>query len=176
MASTESATAPSSARSTRNASIHRSDATAVMTVVPLMSASPSLGANRMGARPAAASASTAARRRPWNSASPIPTSTRAMYAEGIKSPLAPTEPYRGTTGVTPRFSSAASASTISGRTAEAPVTKVATRSSVAVRTTSPGSGCPVAQERCRTRLSCRRSIFSGGSEIPTFPPTPVFTP
>jgi histidine ammonia-lyase len=50
----------------------------VTPVVPLMSASPSFGANRMGRNPAASSASTAARRRPWNSASPIPTSTRPM--------------------------------------------------------------------------------------------------
>ena len=176
MASTESATPPSSARSTRNASIHTSDATAVMTVVPLMSASPSFGASRMGRNPAASSASTAARRRPWNSASPAPTSTRAMYAEGIRSPLAPTDPYRGTTGVTPRFSSAASASTTSGRTADAPVAKVTARSSVAARTTSRGRGCPVAQPRCRSRLTCKSSICSGGTESPTFPPTPVFTP
>ena len=54
----------SSARSTRNASTQSSAATAVITVVPLISASPSLGAKRMGLRPAASSASAAGMRRP----------------------------------------------------------------------------------------------------------------
>ena len=94
----------------------------------------------------------------------------------MRSPLAPTDPYRGVTGVTPRFNMARSASTNSGRTAEAPVAKVAARSRAAARTTSRGSGWPVAQAMWRSRLLCSSSISSGSREMPTLPPTPVFTP
>ena len=63
-ASIDSAIAQSSARSTRRASTHRSAATAVIMVVPLISARPSFGAKRMGSRPASLSASSAGMRRP----------------------------------------------------------------------------------------------------------------
>src|ERR1035438_9480382 len=62
----DSATAPSRARSTRHASNQSSAAKAVMPVVPLISAKPSLGAKRTVARPAARKASSAGTRRPWS--------------------------------------------------------------------------------------------------------------
>ena len=75
---------------------------AVEACVPLMSASPSLGASvhrRRGrrARSAAAPGSGA----PSCHASPSPIRTSARWASGARSPLAPTDPRDGTTGCTP---------------------------------------------------------------------------
>ena len=64
----------------------------VITVVPLISARPSFAAKWMGAIPTRSSAAAAVIRAPLKSTSPIPSSARAMYADGIRSPLAPTEP------------------------------------------------------------------------------------
>ena len=75
--------------------------------VPLISARPSLAISVTGSMPASASACAAGTGVPPGSAtSPSPISTSAQCASGARSPLAPSEPCSGTTGVIPALSSA----------------------------------------------------------------------
>ena len=70
-----------------------------------------------------ADARSAARARicfPPTHASPWPMYAAAMCASGARSPLAPTEPLRGTTGTKPLLKRRTSASTSSTRTPECP--------------------------------------------------------
>ena len=95
----------SAAAASRSARSSASAAMPVITCVPLMSASPSFGAELDRRNPARPSASALGIRSPRKVASPSPISVRVMCASGARSPLAPTEPWHGTTGVTPRLSS-----------------------------------------------------------------------
>ena len=84
--------------------------------MPLISARPSFAVSVSGSIPAAASASAAGRRPPSaRSISPSPMSARPQWASGARSPLAPSEPCSGTTGVSLALSSAAIVSATSGR-------------------------------------------------------------
>jgi hypothetical protein len=62
---------------------------------------------------------------------------------GARSPLAPTEPFWQTTGVTPRFSISTSVSVISGRHPECPRACTLIRPASAPRTDSIGAGSPI---------------------------------
>ncbi len=62
---------------------------------------------------------------------------------GARSPLAPTEPFWQTTGVTPRFSISTRVSVISGRHPELPCAWTLTRPASAPRTASMGAGSPI---------------------------------
>ena len=90
--------------------------------VPLISASPSLAISVTGSMPASPSACAAGTGVPPGSAtSPSPISTSAQCASGARSPLAPSEPCSGTTGVIPALSSASIVSASSGRAPEQPI-------------------------------------------------------
>ena len=72
-----------------------------------------------GASPASRNAAAAATRSPSApSAQPSPTRHSATCASGARSPLAPSEPYSGTYGVTPALSKSSSACATPGRTPE----------------------------------------------------------
>jgi hypothetical protein len=62
---------------------------------------------------------------------------------GAKSPLAPTEPFSQTTGVTPLLSISTSVSVISGRLPEWPRACTLARPAIAARITSTGAGSPM---------------------------------
>ena len=73
--------------------------------VPLISAKPSLASSSIGLIPAAASALAVTISTPlasWTRPSPI--SAKAQWERGARSPLQPSEPNSGTTGVIPALS------------------------------------------------------------------------
>ena len=117
------------------------------------------------------------RSRPAASAtSPSPISASAQWASGARSPLAPSEPCSGTTGVTPALRSAAIVSATSGRAPERPIASVRARRKIIARTTSrsTGSPMPAACERTSARWSSSRR--SGGMRVVASEPKPVETP
>jgi hypothetical protein len=91
-------TGTTAAASASSAAKRPSSASAVEICVPLSSASPSFGARRKGASPAAAKPSLAGMTRPSRLTAPTPMSTAARWASGARSPEAPTEPLLGMTG------------------------------------------------------------------------------
>src|SRR2546422_1509604 len=102
--------------------------------------------------------------------------TRAMWASGARSPLAPREPREGTSGCTPLFSIPRSWPTTAGRTPEWPFARAFARISIEARTSSSGRGGPAPAAWLRTRFSWRRR--ASFLEIGTFSswPKPVVTP
>src|SRR5438045_2796938 len=82
-------------------------------------------------------------------------------ARGARSPLQPTDPWRGTTGVTPALSRAMSASAMRGRTPDMPIASVRARSSMVARTTSVSTGGPTPAAWERIRASCSSGWRSG---------------
>ena len=113
MAAAMSATLRSS-----SASYTVSAPTAVMNCVPLMSASPSFCVSSRVGMPAARIASAPLISSPRYAALPRPSSGSTMCARGTRSPLAPSEPFSGTSGVTPRLSISTRARTVSKRMPE----------------------------------------------------------
>ncbi len=99
-----------------------------------------------------------------------------MCASGARSPLAPTEPCAGTTGVTPRLSSSHKRSSVAGLMPEWPAESELTRSTPAARTNSSRSGAPVPAEWLRTRLRCKVSACSRSITTLAMRPNPVVTP
>ena len=147
-----------------------------MPSVPLISARPSFARRVSGSISASARASAAGRRAPSSSTSPSPIRTRAQCARGARSPLAPSEPCSGTTGVMPAFNSRNMASATSGLAPEYPIARDRARSSTIARTTSRSTGSPnpAACERIRARCSCSRC--SAGIGVVASEPNPVETP
>jgi hypothetical protein len=137
--------ATSSAR--RRARSAFSAAIPVIADVPLTSASPSLWPSGTGASPAAASASAPGSVRPAYAARPSPTSTSATWASGVRSPLAPTVPFSGTTGVTPRARQARSRSAVALPTPEWPRARLAARAAMSARVCAADSGAPTPEAR-----------------------------
>src|SRR5437868_5397474 len=91
----------------------------------------------------------------------------ARCDSGARSPLAPTEPRRGTTGTTPALSIAANASSVPTRMPEWPCISVFTRITSIARTTGAGNGSPTQTAWVTTRLrwssSSRLSCGCAGS-------------
>ena len=119
---------------------------ALMISVPLISARPSLARSTIGGSPTRFSADFALMRLPPTNASPKPMYAAAMCASGARSPLAPTEPLRGTTGTKSFSKKRTSASTSSHVMPEAPRTRPFKRSTCAMRTSSIGIGSPMPQQ------------------------------
>ena len=99
-----------------------------------------------------------------------------MCARGARSPEAPTEPWIGTTGTTPRSSIACRSATSSQRTPEAPRPSETSFSAIISRTIGAGVGSPTpAQcERIRLRWSC--AVSPAGMVTLASLPKPVLTP
>ncbi|MNS71361.1 hypothetical protein D3C72_1047290 [compost metagenome] len=133
-----------------------------MQAVPLTSASPSFAAGAQGARPASASASAAGIVRPAMTTVPWPSIAWTMCESGTRSPLAPTDPQAGTTGVMPALRSAKSRSAVSTRAPEWPWAIEWARKSIIARTTGTGSGSPqpTRSESSTWRWSAVRSASS----------------
>ena len=75
-------------------------------------------------------------------ASPTPIIAAAMCASGARSPEAPTEPWAGTTGVTPRASIASRSARVVGRTPEAPCASEPSFSAIISRVAATEAGSP----------------------------------
>ena len=158
-------------------STHASTSIPSIPSVPLISASPSLAVSSIGSIPAAASASAAGNDPPEpSSTEPSPISTSAQCASGARSPLAPSDPYSGTTGVSPAPSSERIRSATTGRAPEHPIASVRARSSIIARTTSRSTGGPIpaACERTSARWSATRA--SAGIRTSASDPNPVVIP
>jgi len=128
--------------------------------VPLSTARPSLAWNVTGAIPASRSASPPGSTRPLYRASPSPMSTSARWADGARSPLAPTDPFSGITGRMSRASMLSRVSTTTGRTPENPLAITLARISIAARVSSGLSDRPVPAAWDRIRLACSASSWS----------------
>ena len=99
-----------------------------------------------------------------------------MCASGARSPLAPTDPWHGTTGVTPRSSIATMRSSVSGFTPEWPAESEFARSAPAARTSGTASGSPVPAAWLRTKFSCSATASAGATDTFASRPKPVVTP
>ena len=75
-------------------------------------------------------------------ASPRPISKSPTWAAGAKSPLAPTDPFSGTTGVAPWFKKVTRYRSVSMRTPPYPRDRSWIRKAIMARTTSSGRGFP----------------------------------
>ena len=146
IASVESAEVTSADCAAFQAPNRPASAQAVENCVPLISARPSFGPSAIGVSPAWASASAPGRVAPAKSASPAPIITAAIWASGARSPLAPTEPWAGMTGVTPRASIPSISSTISQRTPEAPRPRLSSLSAIISRVMLAGQASPTPQQ------------------------------
>ena len=147
-----------------------------MTGVPLMRARPSLAFSSTRGMPALAMASAPGRTCPPNSASPSPIMGSTMWARGQRSPLAPTEPFSGMTGWTPRLSMAARVSGMTALAPEKPFRSEFRRSRRIPRTASRGRGVPTPTASARIRLTWRSEIWSSGIATSAKRPKPVLMP
>ena len=140
-----------------------------------MSARPSLGPSRTGANPARRRASAPSRISPRSSARPAPMSTCAMAAMCMRS-AAPTEPVSPMTGWMPASSIATRPSATAGLIPEPPRAKPLIRTAIAARTTSVGSGRPIAPTWLLTMTSWYRPSVPRSTRTSRMWPRPVFSP
>ena len=148
----------------------------VITAVPLVSASPSRMRSLSGVMPHAFIASAAGTTSPRNETSDSPISASAICASCTKSPLAPTLPWRGTSGYISLLRKSARIRTTSGCTPDLALRKVCRRASMAARTQMSGSVSPAPQLCERMMLYCR--LFRSASPIRycAMGPKPVLMP
>ena len=148
----------------------------VITAVPFVSASPSRMRSLRGAMPHAAIASVAGTVSPRNETSASPISASAMCASCTRSPLAPTLPWRGTSGYISLLRKSASIRTTSGCTPDLALRNVCSRASIAARTQMSGSVSPAPQLCERMMLYWR--LFRSASPIRycAMGPNPVLMP
>jgi len=99
-----------------------------------------------------------------------------MCASGARSPLAPTEPWDGTTGVTPASKSRSSPRSTGGETPLCPRASVLARRAIARRTSPSGNGGPTPAAWARRRFNWSASRRSRGMATPWNFPNPVETP
>ena len=156
----------------------RSAPTALMKWVPLISARPSLLSSSSGSEPSARSASAPVddvavgveRMSPRRAAA----GTRAR--SGARSPLAPSEPVRGTqrdvAAVEQLRDPLEHDRAHAGVAEQQPVERTA----IAARTTSGGSSAPVPAAWLRSRLTWRWRCSSGATVLETSAPKPVLIP
>ena len=142
------ASAPSSVAcsSSTSARIASGAARAGPSGAPLISASPSLSWSSYGATPRRVSASPAGTRSPSAITSPSPMKVWNRWHSGIVSPAVPGR-LAGTTGCQPSLSRSAMNRQSPGVTPAWPLRKPVSRSSIAPRTTSSGSGSPTPTAR-----------------------------
>ncbi len=115
-----------------------------------------------GTSPAVWSALAAAMVRPLYRTDPWPMRGRARWDRGQRSPLAPTDPWQGTTGWMPRFSNATNWFRTARLMPECPRTRLLIRSSIMALVMSSGKGAPTPQAWLFSRFSCSsRRSFSG---------------
>ena len=103
-------------------------------------------------------------------------SVSAQCASGARSPLAPTEPCSGTTGVRSALSSARIVSATAGRAPEKPIASERARRNIIARTTSRSIAGPMPAAWERTSERCRSSRRSGGMRTAASEPKPVEMP
>ena len=147
---------------------------ASMAWVPLISDTASLASSTSGLICARFKASALLMRAPFSSKhSPSPMSASAKCASGARSPLAPTLPWDGTIGVTPRLSISQRVSMVTGRTPELPFANEFARSSIMARVSATESGSPTPTAWERTRLICSSRTCSPTMCTSLNFPTPV---
>ena len=143
-------------------------ATAVDGCVPLISASPSFGAERdraSGRRARSASAPLDARAGVVADRSPRPRRSAPAPDARAARDRRSRRPSRGSAprGCTRAFSSAISSSSVSTRMPEKPFASTLARSAIVARTARTGSGSPTPAAWLRSRLSCSAPSASGAN-------------
>ena len=113
--------------------------------VPFRSARPSFAARISGSSPTSRRATSAGITWPCSSTWPRPISGSARCASGARSPDAPTDPWAGTTGWTPRSRNARSRSTTSGGSRYGRARACSPAAASIARTTSRGQSAPDAR-------------------------------
>ncbi|MPN28049.1 hypothetical protein SDC9_175488 [bioreactor metagenome] len=149
---------------------------AVITCVPLISASPSFAASCTGSIPARRIASAPGKISPRYSACPKPMSGSTICASGTRSPLAPRLPFSGIIGCTPAFSIASNVSIVERRMPEKPLASALRRRSITPRTASVGRGSPVPQAWLMIRLRWSFAASSSAMRFSENLPKPVVRP
>ena len=106
----------------------------------------------------------------------MPIMVADIWASGARSPDAPTEPWQGTTGVSPLASIASMRRTVSSRTPDAPCARLASFSAIISRVTAGAIGgpAPAACDSTMLRWSTARSD-AGMRTLASFP-KPVLMP
>jgi hypothetical protein len=99
-----------------------------------------------------------------------------MWASGARSPDAPTEPWFGTTGVTPFASMSCNCSITRQRTPDAPRPSERSFSVIISRAMWAGMASPTPAQCDRIRLRCRVAVSSGLIFTEASLPKPVLTP
>jgi hypothetical protein len=99
-----------------------------------------------------------------------------MWASGARSPLAPTEPWRGTRGVTPAASIPSMSATTAGETPEAPRPRLRSLRAIMRRVVGTSSGAPTPAEWLRMRLRWSAAVSPGATRTLASLPKPVLTP
>ncbi len=172
MASMVMAQAVSAAMRSWRASCKDSAPMAAMPSVPLSSERPSFAWSERGMR----SVSLAGTIAPSILTLPSPMRGNAMWANGARSPDAPTEPRDGMTGRMSRSSISRIRSTTTGRTPEWPWARVLARSKRIARTNGSGRGAPTPEACERMRLYWRVSASSRSIRVEARAPNPVVIP
>ncbi len=99
-----------------------------------------------------------------------------MWARGARSPEAPTLPWLGITGSTPRFRHSARSRMASGRMPEWALSRQLMRAAMRARVWSRGRGSPTPAAWLRIRFSCSWASWSGGMTTVANWPKPVLMP
>ena len=99
-----------------------------------------------------------------------------MWANGARSPEAPTDPCSGITGITPRSNTVPICSINSQRTPEAPRPKESNFRTIISLTMFSGNGSPTPQQCERMRFRCNELICSLGILVLANFPNPVLIP
>ncbi len=99
-----------------------------------------------------------------------------MWARGTKSPLAPTDPWLGTTGITFWFTNSTRSRITSGRMPEWPFMRALALRIIMAFTTSPEKGSPTPQLWLRIRLRWSSATLSREMDVSANLPKPVLMP
>ena len=107
---------------------------------------------------------------------PTPIMVALICASGARSPEAPTEPWQGTTGVSPSASIVSSSRTVAGCTPDAPCDRLPSFKAIIRRTMGTGIGAPTPAAWLSTMLRWR--VCRSASSMRTLAsfPKPVLMP
>ena len=126
--------------------------------------------------PCARKTSALGMRAPSTTHSPRPMRARARCESGARSPLEPTLPCDGTTGMMFALIMAINASSVELRTPECPFARAFTRNIIIARTISGGSSGPIPAACEMRRFSCSACTSAGGITTLANSPKPVVSP
>ena len=108
--------------------------------------------------------------------SPTPIKVAARCDSGARSPEAPTEPWPGMIGVSPRSSIAPSSAIVSGRTPDAPCARLASFNAIISRAVAGAIGSPTPAACDKTMFRCKVARSASSIRMLASLPKPVLMP